>query len=199
MKHVAIIILITLLAGCSVFPESPPAQLYRLSTPSLHTSLALSQQKIVEIQAPTATRLLASDRIVVWPDEQQVSVYADSRWFDNTPVMLQHQWKKALITTGIAQPAGPNEQGIDVRLASELRDFHIAYPDGKPTAVMQLQLTLFDATSGQRLGSQQLSSQKQAASDDIPAAVAALGNASEQVTREMMHWLAQQLATSAVR
>lgn len=199
MKHVAMLFLVTLLAGCSVFPESSPAQLYRLPAPSLDTSLALSQQKIIEIQAPTATRLLASDRIVVWPDTQQVSVYADSRWFDNTPVMLQHQWKEALITTGIAQPAGPNEQSIDARLASELRDFHIIYLDGTPTAVMQLQLTLFDAASGQRLASQQLTSRKKAASDDIPAAVAALGNASEQVTRAMMRWLAQQLSTSAVR
>lgn len=198
MKHAAIIFLVTLLTGCSVFPESSPAQLYRLPTPSFNTSLTLSDQPIVEIQAPTATRLLASDRIVVWPDAQQVSIYADSRWFDNTPVMLQHQWKEALITTGIAQPAGPNEQGTDVRLTSELRDFHIAYLDGTPTAVMQLQLTLFDVASGQRLASQQLSSRQIAADKDIPAAVAALGNVSEQVTREMMRWLAQQLATSGV-
>ena len=199
MKHAAMFFLVTLLTGCSVFPESTPAQLYRLPAPSFDASLAPSQQQVVEIQAPTATRLLASDRIVVWPDDQEVSVYADSRWFDNAPVMLQHQWKEALIATGIAQTAGPNEPHIDVRLATELRDFHIAYLDGTPTAIMQLQVTLFDATSGQRLASEQLSSRQEAASGDIPAAVMALGNASEQVAREMMRWLARQLTHSQSR
>jgi len=199
MKHAAIILLVTLLAGCSVFPETSPAQLYRLPAPSLDASLAPASQQVVEIQAPIASRLLASDRIVVWPDANQVSVYADSRWFDNTPIMLQHQWNEALTATQIAQPAGPGEKHIDARLATELKDFHIAYLDGMPTAVMHLQLTLFDATSGQRLASQPLSSRQEAASDDIPAVVAALGNASKQVTRDMMLWLSQQLATSVVR
>ncbi|XGA78648.1 ABC-type transport auxiliary lipoprotein family protein [Halomonas sp. CH40] len=182
----------TWLAGCSVLPESTPKQLYRLPSPELSV-IANSTQGILEVQAPSADRLLASDHIVVWPDAQQVSVYADARWHDNAPAMLKRQWQDALQATQVALPAEPGEQGIDARLVAELSDFHIAYQNDTPTAVMRAQFTLLDATSGQRLANQQLSATQAAEDENVPAAVAALGEASEQLTRQLMQWLDSQL------
>lgn len=192
MKYLVSIIMITWLAGCSVLPESPPKQLYRLPSPEL-SATTRGIQDVLEVRAPSADRLLASDHIVVWPDAQQVSVYADARWHDNAPAMLTRQWQDALQATQIALPAEPGEQGIDARLVAELSDFHIAYQNGIPTAVMRVQFTLLDATDGQRLASQQLSATQAAEGENVPAAVAALGMASEQLTHQLMQWLDRQL------
>ncbi|NOG31107.1 hypothetical protein HLB35_03835 [Halomonas sp. TBZ9] len=148
---------------------------------------------MLEVRAPSADRLLASDHIVVWPDAQQVSVYAEARWHDSAPAMLKRQWQDALQATQIALPAEPGEQGIDARLVAELSDFHIAYQNGTPTAVMRAQFTLLDATDGQRLAYQQLSATQAAEGENVPAAVAALGKVSEQLTRQLMQWLDSQL------
>ncbi|MGM0614553.1 MAG: ABC-type transport auxiliary lipoprotein family protein [Pseudomonadota bacterium] len=192
MKYLVSLIVITWLAGCSVLPESTPKQLYRLPSPELSVTTR-GIQDVLEVRAPSADRLLASDHIVVWPDAQQVSVYADARWHDNASSMLKRQWQDALQTTQIALPAEPGEQGIDARLVSELNDFHIAYHNGIPTAVMRAQFTLLDAKSDQRLASQQLSATQAAEGEDVPAAVAALGMASNQLTRQLMQWLDSQL------
>lgn len=192
MKYLVSLIVITWLAGCSVLPESTPKQLYRLPSPELSVTTK-GVQDVLEVRAPSADRLLASDHIVVWPDAQQVSVYADARWHDNAPAMLKRQWQDALQATQIALPAEPGEQGVDARLVSELNDFHIAYQNGIPTAVMRAQFTLLDAKSDQRLASQQLSATQAAEGEDVPAAVAALGMASNQLTRQLMQWLDSQL------
>ena len=192
MKYLPGLIMLALLGGCSVLPENTPSQLYRLPSPELAV-IHRDVQGTLDIRAPSADRLLASDHIVVWPDAQQVSVYADARWHDNLPAMLKRQWQNALYATRIALPAETGEQGIDARLVSELNDFHIAYQNGIPTAVIRAQFTLLDAKSDQRLASQQLSATQASEGEDVPAAVAALGMASEQLTHQLMQWLDRQL------
>ena len=193
MRYWLSLILMMWLAGCSVLPESTPAQLYRLPSPEL-SATAQTPQTVLDVRAPSADRLLASDHIVVWPDSHQVSVYADARWHDNAPDMLKRQWQDALQTTQIALPAESGEQGIDIRLVTELSAFHIAYQSDTPSAVMRAQFTLLDATNGQRLASQQLSAIYPAQGEEVPEAVAALGMASEQMTLQLMQWLDNQLS-----
>lgn len=193
MKYLPGLIMLALLGGCSVLPENTPSQLYRLPSPELAVIHRDDVQGTLDIRAPSADRLLASDHIVVWPDAQQVSVYADARWHDNLPAMLKRQWQNALYATRIALPAETGEQGIDARLVAELGDFHIDYQNGVPTAVIRAQFTLLDGADGQRLASQQFYARQTAQSEDVPEAVAALGKVSEQLTFQLMQWLDDQL------
>lgn len=189
-KLVALLLLIMLLiSGCSVLPENTPNQLYRLPAPEILATNAPPQPVALSVQPPQAGRLLGSDRLVVWPSGNQVSVYGDARWYDNAPAMLQSTWIDALQQSAIVRHVSADRQGADYRLTSELRDFHIVYTQGTPQAVMRVDAVLQDAASGERLATTQLSASQASESEDVEAVVNALGAANEHVSQALIEWL----------
>lgn len=190
LKFPTFFLLITLFtSGCSVLPESTPNQLYRLTAPEIAPVGTSAQPVALSVQPPKAGRLLGSDNIVVWPNENQVSVYGDVRWYDDTPAMLQSTWINAIQQSAIVSHVSVDRQGADYRLTSELRDFHIVYTGGTPQAVMRVDVVLQDSASGERLATTQLQASQTADNENVDAVVSALGIAAESVSQALIEWL----------
>src|SRR6476619_1509182 len=80
------------LVGCSVFPNPPTPQIYRLSPPS-PTASDLRHRRILRrqlvIDLPTASESLDTDRIALIRGRTKFDYYANSLWTDRVPVLIQ--------------------------------------------------------------------------------------------------------------
>ncbi|MBE0464012.1 MAG: ABC-type transport auxiliary lipoprotein family protein [Halomonadaceae bacterium] len=180
-------------AGCSILPESDPATLYRLpSSDPARSSVAptaMSGQKRLGIAAPEAGYLLSSNRIVVYPEHNVVNVYEGARWHEDTPELVQARLIDALQQSRLFASVGSDHMPSDLLLLSELRHFQSEYDNGRPKAVIQLDVQLVEASARTPIASQSFSATSQAADVEIPSVVNAFGRASDTLTEQLTTWL----------
>lgn len=180
--------------SCSILPESDPATLYRLpsSDPS-RSSVALmtTGQKRLGIAAPEAGYLLSSNRIVVYPEHNVVNVYEGARWHEDTPELVQARLIDGLQQSRLFASVGSDHMPSDLLLLSELRHFQSEYDNGRPKAVIQLDVQLVEASARTPIASQSFSAVSQAADVEIPSVVDAFGRASDTLTEQLTTWLSE--------
>ncbi|MBZ5487788.1 membrane integrity-associated transporter subunit PqiC [Halomonas aquamarina] len=205
VRHLAIVLTslaLMLSAGCSILPENDPPTLYRLpaldeahastSTASSRMDATQSATKRLGVAAPEAGYLLSSSRIVVYPENTQVKVYEGARWHEDTPELLQARLIDGLQQSGLYAGVGSDHLPSDLLLLSELRHFQSVYENGRPSAVIQLDVQLVEADSRASIGSQSFRTSSQAADVEIPAVVDAFGRASDTLVEQLTAWLSEQ-------
>ncbi|MBP5981249.1 MAG: membrane integrity-associated transporter subunit PqiC [Halomonas sp.] len=182
-------------AGCSILPESDPATLYRLpSADPSRTSVAprvTSGQKRLGIAAPEAGYLLSSNRIVVYPEHNVVNVYEGARWHEDTPELVQARLIDALQQSSLFASVGSDHMPSDLLLLSELRHFQSEYENGRPKAVIRLDVQLVEANARMPIASQSFSTTSQASDVEILSVVDAFGRASDTLTEQLTTWLSE--------
>jgi len=117
------------LAGCSVLPSPPVAQIYRIS-PSVDdppNGRILHKRLVVDI--PTASESLDTDRIALIRERTRFDYYANSLWTDRVPLLLQGLLLEAFENDGtITEVArGASTLTPDYLLATEIREFEARY------------------------------------------------------------------------
>ncbi|PRY65517.1 cholesterol transport system auxiliary component [Vreelandella songnenensis] len=202
VRHLAISLTslaLMLSAGCSILPENDPPTLYRLpaseaaaSTISSQASAGQSATRRLGIAAPEAGYLLSSSRIVVYPENTRVNVYEGARWHEDTPDLIQARLIDGLQQSGLYTSVGSDHLPSDLLLLSELRHFQSVYENGRPSAVIQLDVQLVEADSRASIGSQSFRTSSQAADVEIPAVVDAFGRASDTLVEQLTAWLSKQ-------
>jgi cholesterol transport system auxiliary component len=181
------------LASCSdlIGPVDAAAQTYTLA-PVFHplsgiakTGLALS---IARFDAP---EFLSTERIALRRGET-ADYYADSRWTDVAPVLLQNELVEAFEASGAIDAVAKSVEGIraDFVLQCELRTFEAVYPpgDGAPRAVVALSAHLLVARTRLLVASHLAQAESAASANSVAAAVAALDAASSAALEEIVAW-----------
>jgi cholesterol transport system auxiliary component len=128
------------LAGCSVLPAAPVAQIYRLSPPADDPANQRALRKRLVVDIPTASESLDTDRIALTRNRTRFDYYADSLWTDRAPLLLQGQLVDAFQNAGTIAEVGRNARTVtpDYVLQTEIRDFQASYaaPGEQPPAVV---------------------------------------------------------------
>ena len=105
------------LAGCSVLPDPPAAQIYRLSPLADDPPNGrIAAQAAGRSTCPTASESLDTDRIALTRGRTRFDYYADSIWTDRVPVLLQGLLVEAFENDGHIAEVGRDAQRIDPRL-----------------------------------------------------------------------------------
>ena len=154
-----------LLAGCSglIGPSGPPPQIYVLE-PNLHAlGDAPSVSWQLAVGTPDASESLDATRIALHRGGM-MDYYADARWTDTVPVLLQANIVRAFEKSGKIQAVAATSDAVraDYVLKSTLHDFQANYdgPNGAPTIVVDMMVRIIKvghsdvvatATSGRRL------------------------------------------------
>ena len=145
MRRLALFGLITALSACSVLPESETLRIFLLPTsPTLQQASEPTIQQALRINTPQASRILASQRIAVVPQGNEISAYGSARWSDAAPALLRDRLIEAFQRDG-RMPSVSNEDVnlyADLSLHSDLRAFQAVYIDGKPVVVITLDARL---------------------------------------------------------
>ncbi|MEL7897415.1 ABC-type transport auxiliary lipoprotein family protein [Vreelandella neptunia] len=181
-------------SGCSILPESEPATLYRLPSSDIQpvTSDSMTTRQRLAVAAPQAGHLLSSNRIVVYPEGNIVNVYEGARWQEDAPELLQSRLVTALQQSRLFASVGSDSLPSERLLLSELRHFQSDYATHPPTVKVQLDVQLVSTQNRASIATQSFTTSAQAISTDIPDVVDAFGAASDDLTEQLVNWLANQ-------
>ena len=190
--HLLLAVLLSTLAGCSVLPEAEALRVFLLpSTTSPQAAAAGPQlEKALRITTPQASRVLASERIAVVPQGNQISAYQGARWSDTAPVLLRDRLIEAFQQDGRLAEVSSEDANLpaDLVLYSDLRAFQSEYRDGQPHAVIRLDARLVDRETRRTLASQRFEVSQASAGTDVERVVEAFGQAGDALSQEVLNW-----------
>lgn len=195
-----------LLTGC-VFSGNKPASLalydLGLRTVTKPTAVAPIQASILmtEITAPVWLTSPAMQYRLAYHDPARIYHYAHSRWATPPAKLLTRRIQddlSQLTRKGVIS----NHEGLksDYALHLELEEFTQVFDQPQSSrAIIRLRANLVERTTRQLLSQHKFSAEQATATADAAGAVAALIQLSDQVSGELMQWLASQLTEPILR
>ncbi|MDO4796192.1 MAG: ABC-type transport auxiliary lipoprotein family protein [Brachymonas sp.] len=197
----------SLITACSILPAATPVDTYVLPSaqplPATATSPAANSPAL-RIARPVANGVLAGKRIVVMPQADRLQVYQGAVWNEAPPQLLRNRLLDAFMADGrlptVDTDEGPSAQ-VDYLLASQLRDFHSVYENGSalPTAIIRLDAQLIHTGSNRIVASRSFVVKQPTAIKEVPAVVQALGQAADQMAKEVVDWAAARVQSQAMQ
>jgi cholesterol transport system auxiliary component len=145
---------------------------------------------VLVVSRPRASATLDTDRIATMPGENRFDYYADARWSETAPEMLQHALVDSLTADGrfdavLAAPARvPTEMMLDL----ELRRFEsVATGSGSvPVVHVEIQASLVDTRRSVRIASFVSDATARASENRLSAVILAFDAASAEVIDDVV-------------
>ncbi|VXC07061.1 Cholesterol transport system auxiliary component [Pseudomonas sp. 8Z] len=189
MKHLSLLLAAGLLSACSILPQSEPLNIYLLPATALPTQTQAVDWSL-RIGTPSSGELFDGTRIVVLPAPGRINTYQGARWSERTPQLVRQRLLDAFQDDGRIKALSTEEQHLqaDLELVSELRSFQSQYRDDRPEAQIQLNVRLVDVRAQRIVASHRFSARQAASNTSVAAVVAAFGQASDQLSRELVDW-----------
>lgn len=184
-----------LLGGCAVAGlgggSSAPAT-YNIATPKVSDAPSSRVARQVTVSPPTAIRALDTDRIMVSASGGRISYYGDSAWSDRLPRLVQSRLVEAMQDSGAFKAVLTAQDRVDgdFAVATEIRSFQLDVEAGSSAATVAIFCKIVDERQGRVIATREFSARTSAPKDDAAAAVAALQESFNQVTGDMVRWLA---------
>ena len=182
--------------GCSVFPDPPTPQIYRLNRPSPMASdlphrRILRRQLVIDL--PTASESLDSDRIALIRGRTKFDFYANSLWTDRVPVLIQTLLVEAFEGDGGITQVGRGAQDLtpDYVLATDVRKFEASYGQGAdqpPTVVISLSLGLIKMPDHRMLARTLVTEESPASSNSVESVAEAFDVAVGRMLLQCVTW-----------
>lgn len=189
-SRVAIVLMFVMLSGCTVFPAQPPHRMFLLPVSEVPESTGERLDLTLRVITPLAVAPLDSARIVVRPGGNELSVYGGARWNENAPVLLRDHLIESFRRDGrfASVVSGGNPSRSDLVLVSDLNGFHAEYRDGKPEAVIRLDVQLIAENSRGTLATRRFEVSEPSASEALDDVVIAFGRASTRLGQQVADW-----------
>lgn len=181
------------LSGCGgLIPQAPPSNLYTLTPKNtFHADMPRVDWQLV-VEEPYAAGGLDTHRIAIMTNPYEIKYYADARWAERAPRMVQTLLVESFENTGKIVSVGRQSIGLrsDFNVKSELREFQAELRNG--TAVPEIRVAinakLIAQPNQQILASASFEHRQKAAGTDMLSVIAAFDIALGQVMREIVQW-----------
>jgi len=190
IRSFAVATLLGTLSACTLLPEAEPIRVFLLPTSEAQTNQAAGTlRQALRIHTPHASRILAGPRIAVVPDGNQISSYQGARWSDAAPTLLRDRLIEQFRQSGpVAVSNEDSNLFAELELFSELRAFQSEYIDGQPQVLVRLDAQLASATDQRILASRRFKIRQPSAGPQLESVVAAFGQASDELSRQLQRW-----------
>lgn len=188
-----VILLALSLGACAALglgsKEAPPA--FDLKAPARPARIGTIHGQLV-IPEPTAVSVLDTDRIVVRPEPDQVATLGGAQWSDRLPKLLQARVMQAFENSGRLRSVARPGEGIasDYQLLINVRAFQLAVTPS-PSGEVELAAKIVNNTNGRIVAARVFHASSPAAGTDGPQAVAAIDSAFQDVTLQLIGWVAR--------
>jgi cholesterol transport system auxiliary component len=176
----------TLVSACSILPKSEPSDVYRL--PSAQSSVSASHG------TPQASEALNSPKIAVIPQGDLISSYTASRWSDPAPVLLRNRLLDGFQRDGRVPLLSTDDSNFqaDLELGGSLQAFQTEYQGTAASVVVRLDALLVRGYDQRILASRRFEVRQPLGDVKVPAVVAGFGQASDQLTAQVVAWTVEQ-------
>jgi cholesterol transport system auxiliary component len=189
------------LAGCSLLPDPPASQIYRLSPTSDDPpdGRLLHSQLVVDL--PTAPRSLDTDRIALMRGRTEFDYYADSTWTDRLPALLQNRLVEAFESNGsIADVVRePDTLGAGFLLETDILEFEARYTgsaEAPPTIVVSFSLRLVKTPDRRTIAHTLITGQAPATRNKLDGIVMAFDAATGEALDRSVAWTIGKISQS---
>ncbi|MEJ8863294.1 ABC-type transport auxiliary lipoprotein family protein [Pseudomonas jessenii] len=197
MKLIRIALLagFTLISSCSILPKPEPFEVYRLpSAQSASASHGTPQRWSLRLSKFQSSEALNSPNIAVIPQGDVISHYKGSRWSDPAPVLVRNRLLEGFQHDGRV-PLLSTDDSIfqtDLELGGSLQAFQTEYQGTNASAVVRLDALLVRSYDQRILASRRFEVRQPLSEVQVPAVVAGLGQASDQLTVQVVSWAVEQ-------
>jgi cholesterol transport system auxiliary component len=193
-RAAAAVLAMLLLAACTgVLPGAGPAPTLFTLTPktTFRADLAKVGWQLV-VEEPLAAGGLDTNKIAVMPNALELQYYADARWTERAPRMVQTLLVESFENTGKIVAVGRQAVGLrsDFNLKSELREFQTEYRTGEtaPRVRVRLNVKLIEQPRQEIIASQNFEHVEQPKSAAMPDVIDAFDEALGKVLRRTVEW-----------
>ena len=192
LTHLALLASFTLISACSILPKSEPFDVYRL--PSAHSSPPAShatpQRWSLRLNKPQASEALNNANIAVIPQGDVISSYKGSRWSDPAPVLLRNRLLDGFQRDGRVTLLSTDDSNFqaDLELGGSLQAFQTEYQGSSAGVVVRLDALLVRGYDQRILASRRFEVRQPLSDVKVPAVVAGFGQASDQLTAQVVSW-----------
>ncbi|MCW8274331.1 membrane integrity-associated transporter subunit PqiC [Pseudomonas sp. PCH199] len=198
MKLTSLVLLasFTMISSCSILPKSEPFDVYRLpsaqsSVPASHTTPQRWSLRLNKLQA---SEILNSPNIAVIPQGNVIISYKGSRWSDPAPVLLRNRLLDGFQRDGRVTLLSTDDSNFqaDLELGGNLQAFQTEYQGTSAGVVMRLDALLVRGYDQRILASRRFEVRQPLSDVKVPAVVAGFGQASDQLTAQVVAWAVEQ-------
>lgn len=185
------------LAACSLAPTPEPMTTYRLTveTPVIQSAISSPLQLSLRINKPNASGYLATSRILVISENNQLSVYKGAQWQETTPLMVRNHLLDSFRQPQLFQFVSSDDKQLtaQIELDTDLRAFQTEYRQGQAEINLTLVVRLVNPKQKQILASQTFTQQVMAKSEQLSDVVEAFVQAQNRLSQSVVNWTYQTL------
>lgn len=198
MKLTALALLagFTLISACSILPKPEPFEIYRLPTAQNGASVShgTPQRWSLRLNKPQASEALNSPNIAVIPQGDVMSSYKGSRWSDPAPVLLRNRLLDGFQRDGRVTLLSTDDSNFqaDLELGGSLQAFQTEYQGTAASVVVRFDALLVRGYDQRLLASKRFEVRQVLNDVKVPAVVSGFGQASDQLTAQVVGWAVEQ-------
>jgi ABC-type uncharacterized transport system auxiliary subunit len=196
--------LLSLLSGCfsGLNSKAPPEQRYLLRSEIAQPSTPAQPAGTVQVLRPSASPGLVGSRIGVIRSGARLDYYANARWVEEAPALLQSQIIDALRTGGRFATVESDAEPFAAQylLSVNIANFQAQYIDaGPPTVFVTLNCTFGHRTDRTVIVSFLAEGTAHASADHLEAVVAAFTAATSQAMQQIAETIAPPAAVERAK
>lgn len=192
MKHIVVIPLILMLAGCSF--KSAPLKSYTLDGTEYSPRVYLSSKyhnKIIKVSYPESIKEKMTHKMHYSYSASEQGDYQNSQWTNNIGKLLQGTVVQALGSSRLFKAVLPISSNVaeDYRLENSIFTFSHRVRGAESHAVVSIQFSLLDAHTGALLKSKQFRYKVPTRTIDAAGYVGAANEAMSRLNVDLIEWL----------
>ncbi len=181
------------LSGCGgLIPQAPPSNLYTLTPKNTFQAEMPRVDWQLVVEEPYAAGGLDTHRIAIMTNPYEIKYYADARWAERAPRMVQTLLVESFENTGKIVSVGRQSIGLrsDFNVKSELREFQAELREGtvEPVVRVALNVKLIAQPNQQIVASASFERREASKGADMLSVIAAFDTALGAVIREVVQW-----------
>ena len=191
--HMIVPMALALVSACSILPKPDPSDVYRLAS-TQPASQGTPVSWSLRVTKPQTSEFLDSPRIAVVPDGNLISNYANSRWSDPAPVLLRNRLLDGFQRDGRVTLLSTDETNLqaDYELGGQLQAFQSEYRGKSVEVVIRLDARLVRGRDQRIIASRRFEVRQPVSDTQVPAVVAAFGQAGDQLNKQVVDWVVSQ-------
>ncbi|WP_348749349.1 ABC-type transport auxiliary lipoprotein family protein [Pseudomonas rhodesiae] len=184
---------LALISACSILPKADPSDVYRLASAQA-TAQGTPVSWSLRVTKPQTSEFLDSSRIAVVPNGDLISSYANARWSDPTPVLLRNRLLDGFQRDGRVTLLSTDDTNLqaDYELGGQLQAFQSEYRGRAVDVVIRLDARLVRGNDQRIIASRRFEVRQPVSDTQVPAVVAAFGQAGDQLNKQVVDWVVAQ-------
>jgi|SRR5690554_1497409 len=179
-----------LATSCTVLPERGPVDLYQLPPSSLTANNGVTLQGALRLSRPATSDALGGSRVLILTEDHSFQAFPEARWAAPIPQLwrdwlLDAFWRDGRVTE---LSSSGDSLHATLELSGMLRAMHVEYINGQPHGVIRYDAQLVDVRTRSIVASRRFEATQRTTDDSVPAAVRAIGAASDQLAADLIGW-----------